>query len=155
MGPPPPTNTTLSADLSDGIAHMTAMSKSEMHKELITKAQSKKIPVTTVEPEPDKKVLERKKLVQEIIKREEPCSSIRKLNEQRRMEFFSKEGPDKIVTESEAKEETPTEIINMEEKVQTKKPVEKLNTEKIKIIQEDKNIKQEPKISEVNSKKSC
>merc|ERR1712106_78523 len=112
--PPPPapaSSSTLSPDLSDGISHMTAMSKSMMHEELKTKANSRSIPVPALEPEPDKKVLERKKLVQDLMKASEPCSSVRKLNEQRRMEFFSQEGSISPVELGEPVEESHINLI--------------------------------------------
>eukprot|EP00092_Neocalanus_flemingeri_P097072 GFUD01123658.1.p1 GENE.GFUD01123658.1~~GFUD01123658.1.p1 ORF type:complete len:231 (-),score=78.13 GFUD01123658.1:134-826(-) len=163
--PPPPSNPTLSADISDGISHMTSMSKSEMHKELISKAQSKKIPITTTlepehgkkvpepdknVPESDKKVQERKRIVQELLKKEESCSSIRKLNEQRRMEFFSQEGTANLIPENEATEiqKPPQALANEKESVKIQ------ISENNKIIIEEK-INQEQKTPEISSKKSC
>ena len=86
---------------------MTAMSKSQMHKELVAKTKFREGPAdpapsaapgataATVEVEEtaaDKKVRERKKIVQDILdKEEEAChtSNLRKLNEEKRREFFT------------------------------------------------------------------
>jgi len=123
------------------------------------KAQSKKIPVT-VEPEPDKKVVERKKIVHDIIKQGEPCSSTRTLNEQRRMEFFSKEGPVNIIHKSEAGVETPqkSETVEPAKAQENDTETDEKQMSKLKEISEENKTKQGPKNSEVNyvtSKKSC
>ena len=81
---------------------MTAMSKSKMHAELISKAQSRAPaaaatvpqtqapPDTAAKPEPhrDPAVLERKRFVGDILERSEPTSATKRLNEQRRRQFF-------------------------------------------------------------------
>ena len=82
---------------------MTAMSKSKMHAELISKAQSR-APASTAtastptpapsdtaakqEPHRDPAVLERKRFVGDILERSEPTSATKRLNEQRRRQFF-------------------------------------------------------------------
>merc|ERR1719300_2257783 len=104
--PPPPSqplSSNLTPDLEDSITHMASMSKSKMHAELIAKANSKCMasPETNnekknsenlgeIESDVDAKVLERKKIVQDILDKNEPTSSSvsRKLNEQRRRQFF-------------------------------------------------------------------
>merc|ERR1719347_992672 len=117
--PPPPTPPpqpqsapSLTPDLSDGIAHMTAMSKSMMHEELKKKANLKSDSAPKTETEADRKIQERKKIVQDLIKKNEPCSSTRRLNEQRRMEFFSQESSTCIVAENT--EESGKNIIKPE-----------------------------------------
>lgn len=152
--PPPPASSTLSPDLSDGISHMTAMSKSMMHEELKSKANSRKIPVTTLEPEPDKKALERKKIVHDLIEKNEPCSSLRKLNEQRRMEFFSQEASTNLHEENESIEESPKQPIEEDKVKQKQEPVKPI-AEKNEIIVKENITKKEEKTPEINSKKSC
>ena len=80
---------------------MTAMSKSKMHAELISKAQSRAPaaaatvpqtqaapPDTAAKPDRDQAVLERKRFVGDILERSEPTSATKRLNEQRRRQFF-------------------------------------------------------------------
>jgi len=156
--PPPPSSSTLSPDLSDGISHMTAMSKSMMHEELKTKANSRSIPVPALEPEPDKKVLERKKIVQDLMKASEPCSSVRKLNEQRRMEFFSQEGSISPVELGEPVEESHVNLIREAKSLKDQDSitvVEKPIPPKHEAIVKESIPQKEEKPSEVNTKKSC
>ena len=78
------------------------MSKSKMHQELISKAQTK---TGLIPPSPSpavaaptqtpageqqtREVQERKKIVQDILEKKEPLSQTRKINEQRRRDFFA------------------------------------------------------------------
>ena len=75
-----------------------------MHAELISKAQSRApaptatvlqtqaapapAPVTAAKPEADQAVLDRKRFVGDILERSEPTSATKRLNEQRRRQFF-------------------------------------------------------------------
>merc|ERR1711974_498255 len=72
--PPPVVSAQCRPDTSDGIAHSTAMSKADMHKELIAKSKFKDSQATVVDEEAEKKeeeksverkARERKKLVQD------------------------------------------------------------------------------------------
>merc|ERR1712013_442599 len=49
---PMPTNSNVKPDLSDGVSHMTAMSKSIMHEELISKAALRKASYPSSELKP-------------------------------------------------------------------------------------------------------
>ena len=109
--PPPPAlavNSKLTPNLEDCVTHQTAMSKSKMHQELISKAQTKTgiippspspavaapAPATAGEQQA-REARERKRIVQEILDKKEPVSQTRKINEQRRREFFaSPESPE-------------------------------------------------------------
>jgi len=154
--PPPHSAPSLTPDLSDGIAHMTAMSKSMMHEELKSKANLKSTLVTQTEQ--DKKTQERKKIVQDLIKKNEPCSSTRKLNEQRRMEFFSTESSNCIVAENiEEAEKNVEEPISQDGGHQVKdsvKPIDSAATQQCLHVDE-KPAAQEENSSHTNTKKTC
>merc|ERR1712130_888722 len=134
--PPPPPPPAVSAqcrpDTSDGIAHSTAMSKADMHKELIAKSKFKDSEATVVEKEGEKKeevekkeeennaerkARERKKLVQDILKKEDeaccPASSSRQANEKARRDFFADK--DELEKEEEKKRESYAEEAKEEE----------------------------------------
>ena len=183
--PPPPApsqpsgTNSLSPNLDDSITHKTAMSKSRMHQELILKAKAMPttaVPVTTepvegakqdsaalVETEPDAKTMKRKKIVKDILDRNEPTSSseTRKLNEQRRRDFFENSPNENISNiqddlKAKAKNEenvgkaTSTESENSEEQSTAK--VERPPRQK-----DRENLKEKvgPKKEEDNSKRSC
>ena len=95
------------------------MSKSKMHQELISKAQTKtgtippsSSPTPAAAAAPAKseqqtnEVRERKKIVQEILEKSEPVSQSRKINEQRRRDFFAS---DKISPETTKQPEAEPE----------------------------------------------
>jgi len=146
--PPPSAPSNLTPDLSDGVAHMTALSKSKMHEELKLKANLKSNLGTPKEQTPESKSQERKKIVQDLIKKNEPCSATRKLNEQRRMEFFAQDSPTCIVENSNAiSNEDP---FNEEESPKEEGPV---NT--CIHIEEQQQSPKEEKTSVINTKKSC
>ena len=124
---------------------MTAMSKSRMHQELISKAQLKPksstsasastnasgsssitsstaTTVSTTSPSEkesdinlDSKVVERKKIVHDILEKQENKSETRRLNEQRRREFFES-APVQTVNVVEKEKDEPI-VIDEEPKV--------------------------------------
>ena len=163
--PPPAVSSKLTPNLDDCVTHQTAMSKSKMHQELISKAQTKTgiippsptpavaapVQATTLEQQ-TREARDRKKIVQEILDKKEPVSQSRKINEQRRRDFFaSPDSPDKISTtptnqpESVAESSEATTITG-----NTEVKVERPPRQKDKI--EPKEAKAEDTRSE---KKSC
>ena len=140
--PPPAVPARCRPDTSDGIAHNTAMSKADMHKELIAKSKvksSKQAAATTGEEVEEKveleensaerKALERKKLVQDILRKEEeagmPPSSSRQANERARRDFFADKDKDLGQAEAEVSKDEKRESFAeeaKEEEVEEKKP---------------------------------
>ena len=125
--PPPPvmrdSDAKLTPNLDDSITHMTTMSKSRMHAELIAKSQSR---MSTVEetktradedvsevsnptikiPDRQKKTLERKKVVGDILEKSEPTSATKKINDERRRLFFEDSGGAATLNDSDNQEIT-------------------------------------------------
>jgi len=147
--PPPLAPSTLTPDLSDGVAHMTALSKSKMHEELKFKANSKSNLGTPTEQATESKAQERKKIVQDLIKKNEPCSASRKLNEQRRMEFFAQDSPTCIVENSNEVAESPVNLSNEEKGAKEESSI------KASTCIEEKPSPKAEKSSDINTKKSC
>jgi len=147
--PPPLAPSTLTPDLSDGVAHMTALSKSKMHEELKLKANSRPNLGTPKEQAAESKAQERKKIVQDLIKKNEPCSASRKLNEQRRMEFFAQDSPTCIVENSNEVVESHVNLLNEEKATKDEGYIKTTNH------MEEKPSPKEEKSSDINTKKSC
>jgi len=106
-----------------------------------------------MEPEPDKKAQERKKIVQDLIKKNEPCSSVRKLNEQRRMEFFSQDNSTSTVELSDI--DIPIDEVSEEPSEENVKPVEKQITVKNTSMEAEVTAHKKEKTPEIITKKSC
>merc|ERR1719376_1848057 len=87
-----------------------------MHEELKLKANSRSNLGTPTEQATESKAQERKKIVQDLVKKSEPCSASIKLNEQRRMEFFAQDSPTCIVENSNEVVESDVNLLD-EEKV--------------------------------------
>merc|ERR1711915_126455 len=111
---------------------------------------------TPVQSETEKKAIERKRLVQDIIAKDEPSSMSRKLNEQRRMEFFS-QGAFSSHTMQEINESSNTEV----EGKQIDECVKEQTTlsENIEQAEATSNYKENESVSEVSktpsNKKQC
>ena len=179
--PPPPPKTDsgakLTPNLDDSITHMTAMSKSRMHAELVSKAQSRfqaAPDVKEIKPEetkevsrpeiPDrmKKTLERKKVVGDILEKSEPTSATKKLNDERRRMFFenaeansTKESPpddqETIMSSAECeKQEKPENCVKVE-----RPPRRKEKEIPSSVSEQEKEKENIPEESAANSKKSC
>merc|ERR1712128_120774 len=96
--------------------------------------------------------------VQDLMKAIEPCSSVRKLNEQRRMEFFSQEGSISPVELSEPVEESHVNSIKEAKSLKDQESitvVEKPIPPKHEAMIKESMPQKEEKPSEVNTKKSC
>ena len=156
---------------------MTAMTKSKMHQELVSKAQSrfqaapvvKEIrPESTQEvskpeiPDRSKKTLERKKVIGDILEKSEPTSATKKLNDERRRMFFengesTKETPSadqEIAPTSAESEKQVQEEQEPENCVKVERPPRRKEKENPSSVSngEKENISEE---SAANSKKSC
>ena len=151
---------------------MTAMSKSRMHAELVSKAQSRfqSAPAEEIRPEateevskpeiPDrtKKTLERKKVIGDILEKSEPTSATKKLNDERRRMFFehaeatesTKESPSDAQTSAECEKQDQDEPENG---VKVERPPRRKEKEIPSSVSngEKENFPEES----ANSKKSC
>ena len=176
--PPPPkidSGAKLTPNLDDSVTHMTAMSKSRMHAELVSKAQSRfqAAPAEEIRPDPteevskpeipdrSKKTLERKKVIGDILEKSEPTSATKKLNDERRRMFFehaeaksAKESP----PDDQENVQTSAECVNqVQEEPENEVKVERPPRRKEKEIPSSVSNGEKENIPEesANSKKSC
>lgn len=132
------------------------MSKTKMHQELISRAKSRPEagadcpqPPTPVSKPENTEALDRKKIVQEILKKNESLSPTRELNEQRRRDFFAMENTRATdpPAENEAVPEPEIAKVSTEE---AECAVERPPRQREKIKSDAKETK-----NEENQKKTC
>ena len=125
------------------------MSKSKMHEELISRAGRAQVPSLHSEPptgQAQDLESDRKKIVQDILRKNETLSPTRKLNEQRRRDFFSSDP----TTVTQAETPAPTESVSRSPGENTELAIERPPRQKDKMKSETKEEK-----NEESPKKTC
>ena len=98
---------------------------------------------TAAKPEADQAVLERKRFVGDILERSEPTSATKRLNEQRRRQFFENTpsaGLKETVVEAVAPDDEPTPLVeSVEPAEKVERPPRRKDKESVATGASDKN----------------